>query len=1103
MVQGWWKQLRALRERGQSEVLGATLLTGIIVVLVALGGLFLFADFEGDDEQLLANIEGEITATDITLTHNGGDTFNSSEVAVVLTGDNERDLNLAADFNTTGGSGELAPGDVWEYSTNGSVLLGEGRLLVVHEPTNTVLYDEGYLIRVVPGGIEIRVESFSDSGKQSDQADVYGDSDGVRWNYDAFVNFDDDSDPVRNPDILNISLDPDPDTQDALENNNSTKDLVAYEPDSGPPENVTVTASIDGYDGEDEVLVSVYPIADVNVTVDEVGKAGTLSSSGFSTLSTDTTELIEGETLKVRFNITNEESYPAIDREVKLFANATGGKTIGPNSTTIERLDGGETVTRNLTLDTRKGDGGDGSTNYTVTLVTDGSKTEASEDVVVFEPISFNVTNVELNTTQPVRGDNFMANVTLKNEGGLEGTTNLTVDPGSLGTNKTADDITLDGGNSTKRNFTLKASKVGEYTVKASEDTNSSTGTATLNVLQPAALNVLIEEPDIVQNTLYSRENNSLDVTVNVTNTGNTPAIGDFVNLRLGGYKDTKMINNLGSGDNVIKTFSIPKGELNLGDYTVKVFSNTTIDTADVQIVDKSTELVATLSDEEVTPSGTADADLAVVSLDGTGEDISAYQLKLSYDNSVADFDSVKSGDWDSSSATDTGDKILTNNFGLDDSTPSEPALTFRFDASSQGISNIEFNNSGAGGDNAILDSSNYNVFFDNGSVEVSGPADVSNFAVSNPTGREVDIEITSSGLLSEIQVSVSGESAATLTEADFTESYSNGEYSYKATYEAPSDGDYTVTLDTAIGLTGQDDASGQSETVTVSIISQDETVLYQGLTATSGDGGDTAQLGPDSVNALGPSSEDLTGDGTNDMPYIDSNGNLKLLNGTGGTQTLVPDSDGSSPAESKTLMAVGQWNGSDTSVFYADDNNDALYRVDDSGSTTEVVDPGDGAQGVLGTGDIDDDGTKELIFSDGSQQVQYLESDGSVTKLSGGGVGSNNGLGVGRPPDFDGDGTVRALVVDGSNRVKLVGDAEPTKTFDTDSSTNVKTNAKKAPLTATDVDNDGTDEIVYIGNDDGKLKYVDDPLGNPTIEFLKDEDGNKISGDDNLGVVS
>lgn len=763
MLRGWCKQFCALRERGQSEVLGATLLTGIIVVLVALGGLFLFADFEGDDEQLLANIEGEITATDITLTHNGGDTFNSSEVAVVLTGDNERDLNLAADFNTTGGSGELAPGDVWEYNTSGDIILGEGRLLVIHEPTNTVLYDESYLIQVVPNGIELRVESFSDSGKQSDQADVYGDSDGVRWEYDAFVNFDDDSDPVKNPDLLNISFNK---TTSALEHNGSTNDLVAYDPNAGPPENVTVTASVDGYESEDEVLVSVYPIANASISITDIGPANQ-STSGLSSLSTNLNPppITVGETLAVEFTITNNGAGPVVNETIELTAGKLGNETreiedIVPNGDTLMR---GASAT---------------------------------------EVVTFNTTGLNISGT-------------------------------------------------------------------------------------------------------------------------------DTYELEIAGNEDSQTVN-------------------------------------------------------------------------------------ITVQNST-----------------------------------------------------------------------------------------ISEFDVTNPTGRDIAVEFESSVNLSDIKADISGAETDNLT--DFTQKQNSTAYIYNATYDASKDGDYNITLDTA-EYREQDVASEQSDTVTVSVISQDKTLVFgdsSGTTATSGNENDTEDVGIDDVSALGPSSEDLTGDGTNDMPYIDSNGNLKLLNGTGGTQTLVPDSDGSSPAESKTLMAVGQWNGSDTSVFYADDNNDALYRVDDSGSTTEVVDPGDGAQGVLGTGDIDDDGTRELIFSDGSQQVQYLESDGSVTKLSGGGVGSNNGLGVGRPPDFDGDGTVRALVVDGSNRVKLVGDAEPTKTFDTDSSTNVKTNAKKAPLTATDVDNDGTDEIVYIGNDDGKLKYVDDPLGNPTIEFLKDEDGNKISGDDNLGVVS
>lgn len=276
------------------------------------------------------------------------------------------------------------------------------------------------------------------------------------------------------------------------------------------------------------------------------------------------------------------------------------------------------------------------------------------------------------------------------------------------------------------------------------------------------------------------------------------------------------------------------------------------------------------------------------------------------------------------------------------------------------------------------------------------------------------------------------------------------------------------------------------------------KTVVFSsgsGLKAVSGDGGNRTSLPPSNVNALGPLDTDLTGDGANDLPYIDSSGNLRIVDADGDGQTLVSSSDPSNPETSKTLMATGRWNGSDRSVFYANENNDAIYRVNNSGTPTVVAKPGDGAQAVMGTGDIDGDGTLELLFGDASQQVQYLEPDGTVTPLSGGQSGSNNGIGTGQPPDFDGDGVVRVVVVDGSNNVKIVGDAESSKTF-------TSTDAKKSPVTAADVDGDGGLEVVYIATS-GNIKYVDNPLAGSSVETLRDKSGNTVTASDELGVVS
>jgi hypothetical protein len=279
--------------------------------------------------------------------------------------------------------------------------------------------------------------------------------------------------------------------------------------------------------------------------------------------------------------------------------------------------------------------------------------------------------------------------------------------------------------------------------------------------------------------------------------------------------------------------------------------------------------------------------------------------------------------------------------------------------------------------------------------------------------------------------------------------------------------------------------------------------------TATSGSidtiGGNSGSVTSLSVTtdaqALGSATADLTGDGDDDIPFVDSSDAVKLTNSSNATTTIAESADIPGTIEhAKTRLAVGSWNGSDTSVFFVDENHDQIYRVAPGGSPVEVASPGNGAQAVVGVGDIDGDGTGELVFADASQQVRYLEPDGTTNNLDDGQAGSNNGIGAGALADFDGDGTDAVVVVDGSNNVKITG--ESTANGGEGTTTITAANAAKSPPAVADVDDDGEDEIVYVAKDDGTLNYVDDVGGNNQIKDLLDEDGNDIDGDEGTGVV-
>jgi hypothetical protein len=290
------------------------------------------------------------------------------------------------------------------------------------------------------------------------------------------------------------------------------------------------------------------------------------------------------------------------------------------------------------------------------------------------------------------------------------------------------------------------------------------------------------------------------------------------------------------------------------------------------------------------------------------------------------------------------------------------------------------------------------------------------------------------------------------------------------------------------------------------------------GLKVIEGDSGAVTTIPAttgDTVEAAGRASTDVDGDGDEDVPYVTGTGagaELKLVDTGGEVSSVVTSADVPSGdiQHDKTRLASGTWDGSDPSVFFVDDNNDRIYRATADGTVTEVAAPSNGAQGISGIDDIDGDDEDELVFADASQQLRYLEADGSVSSIPNGQLGSDGGVGAGTVADLDGDGTAAVVGVDGSNDIKINREASGGgTTVISDVTGGGEPAAAKAPITVADVDDDGGPEIVYVRNPPStgspdEIRYVDDPLvpGSRSVVTLTDTDGSTVDGSSETGVL-
>ena len=198
------------------------------------------------------------------------------------------------------------------------------------------------------------------------------------------------------------------------------------------------------------------------------------------------------------------------------------------------------------------------------------------------------------------------------------------------------------------------------------------------------------------------------------------------------------------------------------------------------------------------------------------------------------------------------------------------------------------------------------------------------------------------------------------------------------------------------------------------------------------------------------------------EVPFVDPDGNLKVIDRTGEVSTLASGLD-----TSGTPIGSGSLDGERPHVFYADPSDSYNIKKVRAGESPETVSSGISANGVLGAGDFTGDESIELVFLGTSDTVKFLD-DGTVGSTGFSSFGSNANKGLGSPVDVNRDGQARVPYVTGSNNLALL-DYQG-------SNYHLHSNygeAEKTRITAVDWKGDEKKEVIHQDSSTGEIKYM------------------------------
>lgn len=117
-----------------------TLLTGVVVIVALSVGAVIVAQYSGDDVGPTTDLEVSADATDLRITHNGGDSLDLAALTVRLDQDGTESSFTPTAADATGPDDRLDPSERVELAHGLSA--GDVDVIVVHRRSNTILLDE-------------------------------------------------------------------------------------------------------------------------------------------------------------------------------------------------------------------------------------------------------------------------------------------------------------------------------------------------------------------------------------------------------------------------------------------------------------------------------------------------------------------------------------------------------------------------------------------------------------------------------------------------------------------------------------------------------------------------------------------------------------------------------------------------------------------------------------------------------------------------------------------------------------------------------------------------------------------------------------------------